>query len=147
VHCDAVRPSQHSTPYVSSPRVPPASHTSSHGPRAPPPTLYAGHYYNRVTVLWLGCTIWGFFTICFSLTTTVRQGILTWALNGVGLALMIPNAQSMVADYYSADTRGSAFGMMCLTSATGAMVGALYATNIGGLPACLVAWLVAWLAG
>jgi hypothetical protein len=57
--------------------------------------------------------------------------VLTWALNGVGLALMIPNAQSMVADYYAADSRGKAFGMMGLTSATGAMVGALYATNIG----------------
>jgi MFS family permease len=63
--------------------------------------------------------------------------VLTWALNGVGLALMIPNAQSMVADYYSADSRGKAFGMMGLTSATGAMVGALYATNIGAaLPGC-----------
>jgi hypothetical protein len=120
--------------------------------KAPPP---AGHYYNRVHVLLAGCAIWGFFTICFSLATTVHQartleqpapaahllgcgvpawghcgaaaswrpcnaavllepgvhahsrtprphspsplpplqGILTWALNGVGLALMIPNAQ------------------------------------------------------
>lgn len=115
--------------------------------RAPPPSLSsppAGHYYNRVLVLWLGCTIWGFFTICFSLTTTVHQGIATWALNGVGLALMIPNAQSMVADYYSADSRGSAFGMMCLTSALGAMVGALYATNIGGRLGGGGAGLTAW---
>jgi hypothetical protein len=39
-------------------------------PPLPPP---AGHYYNRVNVLLAGCTIWGFFTLCFSLTTTVHQ--------------------------------------------------------------------------
>lgn len=43
------------------------------------------------------------------------QGMFVWAFNGVGLALMIPSAQSLVADYYPPSSRGSAFGALQLT--------------------------------
>ena len=54
-----------------------------------------------------------------------------WAVNGVGLSLVIPNGQSLIADYYEDLERGKAFGALYLTGAVGAMIGALYATNIG----------------
>ncbi len=51
---------------------------------------------------------------------------------GAGLALVIPSGQSLVADYYSAGARGSAFGALYLTSALGGMGGSIVATNLGG---------------
>ena len=58
-------------------------------------------------------------------------GLRVWAVNGVGLSLVIPNGQSLIADYYEDLDRGKAFGALYLTGAVGAMIGALYATNIG----------------
>lgn len=48
-----------------------------------------------------------------------------------GLALVIPSGQSLVADYYPAASRGSAFGALYLTSALGGMGGSFFATNLG----------------
>lgn len=43
------------------------------------------------------------------------QGMVFWSFNGLGLALLVPNAQSLIADYYPAHQRGEAFGMLYLT--------------------------------
>ena len=53
------------------------------------------------------------------------------AINGVGLSLVIPNAQSITADYYDELDRGKAFGALYMTSALGGAFGSLYATNQG----------------
>lgn len=42
-----------------------------------------------------------------------------------GLALVIPNVQSLTADYYHASSRGQAFGALWLTISLGGMLGAL----------------------
>ena len=55
------------------------------------------------------------------------------AINGVGLSLVIPNAQSITADYYDELDRGKAFGALYMTSALGGAIGSLYATNQGEL--------------
>ena len=57
-----------------------------------------------------------------------------WAVNGIGLSLVIPNGQSLIADYYEDHDRGKAFGTLYLTGAVGAMIGTLYATNVSALP-------------
>ncbi len=41
------------------------------------------------------------------------------AWNGLGLALVIPCVQSLIADVYSSTTRGRAFGLLFLTSGLG----------------------------
>lgn len=53
------------------------------------------------------------------------------AFNGIGLALVIPCSQSVIADIYPSDSRGRAFGLMQFIGAFGVMFGGLYATNIG----------------
>ena len=74
-------------------------------------------------------------TAGFSATRTVQQGYIFWAVNGIGLSLVIPNGQSLTADYFQPAQRGKAFGGLYLTGAVGATLGALYATNIGeGIP-------------
>jgi MFS family permease len=92
---------------------------------------YAGHYYNRTWVITLGCVIWGLTTTAFAFSTNLGQGIASWAITGIGLCLVIPNVQSLTADYYQENDRGKAFGTLHLTSAAGAALGGLYATNLG----------------
>ena len=41
------------------------------------------------------------------------------SLNGVGLALVLPCVQSILADVYSPDRRGLAFGLVLTTGAVG----------------------------
>jgi len=53
------------------------------------------------------------------------------ALNGLGLALVVPTLSSLVADSTAAGVRGRAFGAMGLTASLGGMAGALFATNVG----------------
>jgi MFS family permease len=47
------------------------------------------------------------------------QGMLFWSFNGLGLSLLVPNAQSLIADYYPAHQRGEAFGVLYLTGQYG----------------------------
>lgn len=61
------------------------------------------------------------------------MGCIVWAFNGLGLSLVIPNSQSVVADYYTEDTRGRAFGVLYLMSSVGALIGSVYATNLAGV--------------
>lgn len=91
----------------------------------------AGYYYNRVWVIAFGCVLWGTMTACFAGTHSVFAGALCWGVNGIGLSLVIPNGQSLIADYYKELDRGKAFGALYLTGAIGAMLGTLYATNMG----------------
>lgn len=82
----------------------------------------------------------------FSLCNSVGTGAFFWAFNGVGLALLIPNAQSLIADYYKPVSRGAAFGALYLTSALGGMAGALFATNLGHVHTLgLEGWRIAFL--
>ncbi len=41
------------------------------------------------------------------------------AINGLGLALVIPCVQSLVADYHPSESRGKAFGFMFFTASCG----------------------------
>jgi hypothetical protein len=61
------------------------------------PLLAAGHYYNRVWVITAGCLIWGVMTLGFSLAPDIRTAIAFWAVNGLGLSLVIPNVQVVCA--------------------------------------------------
>ncbi len=51
----------------------------------------AGHYLNRARVIALACFLWAACTALFAVSTSLRMGMIVWAFNGVGLALMIPN--------------------------------------------------------
>ncbi|DBA71660.1 TPA: hypothetical protein ACH3X2_001115 [Trebouxia sp. C0005] len=105
-----------------------------------------GHNFNRVWVITGGCLLWGVMTGGFSLCTVLWQGMVLSAINGVGLSLVIPNAQSITADYYDELDRGKAFGALYMTSALGGAFGSLYATNQGGYtPFGIEGWRVVFL--
>lgn len=58
---------------------------------------------------------------CFFEQVAIARG-----LNGVGLALVTPAIQSLVADYTDDSTRGSAFGWLQLTGNIGSVIGGLF---------------------
>jgi MFS family permease len=93
----------------------------------------SSHFMPRGTVIALGCFIWSTFTILFATTNSISYALPLCAMNGIGLALVIPSVQSLTADYHAAEARGKAFGALWLTISFGGMLGALYATNIGSL--------------
>ena len=94
-----------------------------------------GDVRNRRTIIGAGCLWWGLVTCCIAVISDGRAGyyqaMALWALNGRGLAAVIPSSQSLLADYF-AGGRGQAFGWMYLTGAVGGMLGGFYGTNIGG---------------
>jgi hypothetical protein len=70
------------------------------------------------------------------------------AVNGLGLALVIPCAQSLIADLNPPDQRGRSFGMMQLTSSLGAVAASISATNLGAAATTLMGlegWRAAFL--
>lgn len=92
---------------------------------------------DRIRIILYGCLIWACMTWLFGLTRWMPHpfvmGCIVWAFNGLGLSLVIPNSQSVVADYYTEDTRGKAFGLLYFTSSVGAIIGSIYATNLAGV--------------
>ena len=57
-------------------------------------------------------------TVNFTLKLLV-QAMVSCAINGLGLALVIPCVQSLVADYHPSESRGKAFGFMFFTASCG----------------------------
>jgi MFS family permease len=92
---------------------------------------FASEFFPRGTVIGIGCCIWAFFTSAFACVSSLNLGIMLCAVNGLGLALVIPSVQSLTADLHSSEARGRAFGSLWLVISLGGMIGALYATNMG----------------
>ena len=89
-----------------------------------------GDSSDRTIIIAIGAFIWSVCTIGVSTSTSLVQACCFTTMNGLGLALVIPCAQSLMADYFPAEQRGRAFGAMQLTMSFGSMVGSIYATNI-----------------
>ena len=95
-----------------------------------------GDVVNRRLIVSAGALWWGLVTLLIAFIPGGRAGyhqaMVLWALNGLGLAAVIPSSQSILADYFPGG-RGVAFGWMYLTGAIGGCLGALFGTNIGSL--------------
>jgi MFS family permease len=89
-----------------------------------------GDRFDRTKVIATGCFLWAVMTSMVGLSSTLHEAMFYCAINGIGLALVIPCAQSLIADYYHADMRGQAFGLMAFTGAVGGMLGGFFATNV-----------------
>ena len=50
------------------------------------------------------------------------------AANGVGLAIVVPAIQSLVADFHVEDHRGSGFGWLHASGQVGTILGGIFAT-------------------
>nr|XP_043616726.1 multidrug resistance protein 2-like [Erigeron canadensis] len=88
--------------------------------------------YDRPTVLAMG-------TLCWALSTGAVGGshyfsqVAFWrAVNGFGLAIVIPALQSFIADTYSDSVRGMGFGFLSLVGMVGGIGGGVVATVMAG---------------
>ena len=86
--------------------------------------------YSRKRVLSAGCFLWAIFTIMMAFTVQFIDLFIYRCLTGIGLAVIVPTAQSLIADYYPPDERGKAFGLLGLTGVIGVIVGTVFATAL-----------------
>ncbi|KAK9835393.1 hypothetical protein WJX81_006954 [Elliptochloris bilobata] len=104
-----------------------------------------GDRLNRCYVVSFGAILWGVMTVAIACSTNLAQAMSYSAVNGLGLALVIPASQSLVADYYEEKSRGGAFGLLFGFSSLGGLAGGFFATSIGGLhPLGLEGWRFAF---
>lgn len=102
--------------------------------------------YHRPSVIGFGTLFWGLSTAAVAMSQTFFQCALARAINGVGLAIVIPALQSFTADSHLEGTRGVAFGWLNLVGSVGGIGGTMMATIMaGGTYWGLPGWRVAFL--
>mmetsp|Transcript_5450 Transcript_5450/g.15171 ORF Transcript_5450/g.15171 Transcript_5450/m.15171 type:complete len:500 (+) Transcript_5450:565-2064(+) len=104
-----------------------------------------GDTHDRGQIIAAGCFLWGLMTAAMGLSNTFAVAVFFSAWNGLGLSLVIPSSQSLIADYYPARARGKAFGLLYMTGSFGGMLAGLFATNVGGrMPFGIEGWRFAY---
>ncbi|KAK9990221.1 hypothetical protein SO802_025206 [Lithocarpus litseifolius] len=110
-----------------------------------PIAAYLALRHNRAHVIALGSFLWAAATFCVAISSTFFQVAVSRGLNGIGLAIVIPAIQSLVADSTDDSNRGLAFGRLQLTGNLGSIIGGLCAvlfaaTSIMGIPGWRIAF-------
>lgn len=89
-------------------------------------------HYDRPTVLALGTLCWALSTAAVGASQYFLQVAFWRAVNGFGLAIVIPALQSFIADSYVDDVRGAGFGFLNLVGTIGGIGGGALATIMAG---------------
>ncbi|CAI5531540.1 unnamed protein product [Closterium sp. Naga37s-1] len=84
---------------------------------------WLAHWMARVKVIAVGAFTWAIATLGVGIATNYYEVAARQGLNGVGLALVIPAIQSLVADSASNSTRGMAFGWLQFVTNFGNILG------------------------
>ncbi|CAK7334619.1 unnamed protein product [Dovyalis caffra] len=90
-----------------------------------PLAAYLAVHHNRAHVIALGAFLWAAATFLVAISSTFLQVAISRGLNGIGLAIVMPAIQSLVADSTNESNRGMAFGWLQLTGNLGAIIGNL----------------------
>lgn len=108
--------------------------------------ILAMRYY-RPSVIGLGTLFWAVSTAAVALSLTFTQCAFSRALNGMGLAIVVPALQSFIADSYTESGRGVAFGWLNLVGSVGGIAGSTTATIMAGYGSIwgIAGWRVAFL--
>jgi MFS family permease len=86
--------------------------------------------HSRKKVLAFGCILWGVATILMATSMSFVELLVYRSVTGVGLAVIIPTTQSVVADLIPPAYRGRAFGWLAFTQVIGVIAGTLFATEL-----------------
>ncbi|KMT08800.1 hypothetical protein BVRB_6g135240 [Beta vulgaris subsp. vulgaris] len=110
-----------------------------------PLAAYLAIHHNRAHVIALGAFLWAAATFLVAFSSTFLQVAVSRALNGIGLAIVIPAVQSLVADSTDDHNRGTAFGWLQLTGGIGSILGSLCSvliasTSFMGVPGWRIAF-------
>ncbi|KAE8665731.1 protein spinster-like protein 2-like [Hibiscus syriacus] len=114
-----------------------------------PLAAYLSMHHNRARVIALGAFLWAAATFLVAISTTFLQVAVSRGLNGIGLAIVIPAIQSLVADSTDDSNRGVAFGWLQLTSNIGSILGGfcsvlIASKTIMGIPGWRFAFHLVW---
>ncbi|CAL5064667.1 unnamed protein product [Urochloa decumbens] len=110
-----------------------------------PLAAYAAVRYNRAHVVAVGAVLWAAATFLVAISGTFAQVAVARGLNGIGLALVTPAIQSLVADCSDDSTRGAAFGWLQLTGNIGSIIGGLFSLMLASTTIMGIAgWRVAF---
>ncbi|XP_058185109.1 uncharacterized protein LOC131302461 isoform X2 [Rhododendron vialii] len=90
-----------------------------------PLAAYLATRHNRAHVVALGAFLWAAATFLVAISSTYVEVAVSRGLNGIGLAIVIPSVQSLVADSTDETNRGTAFGWLQLTGNIGSIIGGL----------------------
>lgn len=88
--------------------------------------------YDRPTVLAIGTLCWALSTAAVGVSNFFLQVVFWRAINGFGLAIVIPALQSFIADSYKDGMRGAGFGFLNLVGTVGGIGGGAIATVMAG---------------
>jgi MFS family permease len=86
--------------------------------------------FSRRKVLAGGCFLWAIFTTLMAFSVQYIDLFIYRLITGIGLAVIIPTTQSLIADYYPPEKRGTAFGWLGLTGIIGVILGTIFATAL-----------------
>ncbi|KAJ0789075.1 putative major facilitator superfamily, MFS transporter superfamily [Helianthus annuus] len=110
-----------------------------------PLAAYLSARHNRAHIIAYGAFLWAAATFLVAFSSSFLQVAISRGLNGIGLAIVGPAIQSLVADSTSDENRGMAFGWLQLTSNLGSIIGGLLSlliasTTFMGIPGWRVAF-------
>ena len=88
--------------------------------------------HDRPTVLAMGTVCWAISTAAVGASQQYMQVAFWRAVNGFGLAIVIPALQSFIADSYKDSVRGTGFGFLNLIGSLGGIGGGVLATVMAG---------------
>lgn len=88
--------------------------------------------HDRPTVLAMGTFCWALSTAAVGASQHFLQVAFWRAINGFGLAIVIPALQSFIADSYMDGVRGTGFGLLSLVGSLGGIGGGVLATIMAG---------------
>lgn len=83
-------------------------------------------HHDRTVIIAVSAVWWGAATVAVGLSGSYWQLAVARALNGVGLAVVLPSIQSFVADAHAAEHRGSGFGWLQFTNYSGGQFKSLW---------------------
>ena len=95
--------------------------------------------HDRPTILAMGTFCWALSTIAMGASHDFLQVAFWRAVNGFGLAIVIPALQSFIADSYNDGVRGTGFGLLSLIGSLGGIGGGVLVIvmagqQFGGIP-------------
>ncbi|CAM6112254.1 unnamed protein product [Calypogeia fissa] len=88
---------------------------------------FLAQQYNRASIIAGGALMWAVATFFVGISSTFTQVAVSRALNGIGLAVVGPSIQSMLADSTDDHNRGRAFGWLGVAGKLGSILGGLVA--------------------
>ncbi|XP_021757942.1 uncharacterized protein LOC110722975 [Chenopodium quinoa] len=88
--------------------------------------------YDRPTILAMGTLFWAVSTAAVGVSQQFMQVAFWRAVNGFGLAIVIPALQSFIADSYLEGVRGTGFGLLSFVGSFGGIGGGVVATVMAG---------------